>query len=130
MKRLLVFVFAVTLLGSCSKTGSENSVPNNLVGHWLNEANYSTNTGTGPSDQIMIIHSNGVCSIVCSEDRDYIGSITVDDNLITFSGHRAYNEYEVGITWSYSISGNSLELETLINGTGFNSSYGGTFEKQ
>ena len=124
-----MFMFSIVLLGSCSKIGSENSVPNNLVGHWVDESNFSTNTGTGPSDQLIIVHSNGVCSFANNSGTQFIGSITVDDDIITFTGYRGgNNNYPIGMSWSYSRSGNELELEEIINGGGGMTE--GTYVKQ
>ena len=119
MKKLLVFVFAVALLGSCSKIG-QGEIPNRLEGHWVDEPDYSTNVGSA-SDKVIIILSDGTANIQNPNGTEMIGDVSVDNGIIVFrvSGYSA--------SYQYSFDSGDLVLERILdNGVGME----GTYEKQ
>ena len=125
MKKLIVFIFSVVLLGSCSKIG--NGIPNNLEGHWVCEPQFTTNTGTSP-DKVLVILKDGTTNISDSGGWSWVGSISVDNSVIVFQGVKNGGTEVVGLSWNYSFSSGDLVLESIIDDWG--ADMFGTYEKQ
>lgn len=110
MKKLIIFMFSIVLLGSCTKTTTPQTILDSaLVGHW--ESSASTNvSGT----RAMVFHSDGTAHIDDSYDS-YIGFASSDGNILTFSGQRSGDEWSAGASYEYSISGSELTITTVIS---------------
>ena len=92
MKRLLVFVFALTLLGSCAKEEQELlSIDPELVGTWEHDDN----------DRILFFYSNGYSWSVHAQHYQY----SAENNTILMGQE----------VWGYSISGNKLTISCITN---------------
>ena len=120
MKRLLVFVFAVALLGSCSKIG-QGEIPNRLEGHWVDAPDYTTNVGTA-SDKVIIILSDGTTQLQYDNGGSVTVDASVDNGIIVFRVDRYSGSYE------YSFKNGDLVLEEILD-DGYGG-MGGTYEKQ
>ena len=120
MKRLLVFVFAVVLLGSCSKI-LPGEIPNRLEGHWVDEPDYSTNVGNAYNKEIIIL-SDGTAQLQYDNGGTATVDASVDNGIIVFRLDGYSGSYE------YSFKNGDLVLEEILDaGFGW---MGGTYEKQ
>ena len=120
MKRLLIFVFAVTLLASCSKI-LPGEIPNRLEGHWVDEADNSTNIGTA-YDKVIIILSDGTAQLQDDDGWKYTADASIDKGMIVFRNGISSGSFQ------YSFNNGDLVLVEIIDG-GLGS-MGGTYEKQ
>ena len=117
-------MFSVVLLGSCTKTTSPQTILDSaLVGHW--ESSASTNvSGT----RAMVFHSDGTANIDDGSNT-YIGFASSDGNILTFNGQKNGQEWAVGVSYEYSISGSELTITTVITDN-YIETMNGTYNKQ
>ena len=126
MKRLLVFMFAMTLLGSCiNSSSSKQFIDPSLIGHWSDDApkgDLSSSEKQYYTSQI-IFYENGTyqCQITHSYNEDgepiihvapfsEFGTYTTSENIILLkeSSKDATYNYDNINSLSYSISGVNL----------------------
>ena len=117
MKRLFVFVFAVVILGSCTKQEALPSIDPDLVGSWHHDTN----------NNYLYFYSNGVShSYEENGVMHNYGTYSAENNTIAFQGGG------IDGVWSYSISGETLTIEECL--TTFNPGalirWYGTYTKQ
>ena len=113
MKRLLLFVFAVALLGSCTKTEpiscscDVSDCESLLNGHWQGE------NGLGGTNVVFIVNPNGQSAFYSNQPTSLIGAGIIScngTNEILFS----YNESDHYWAGEYSISNDTI-LYLYIN---------------
>ena len=120
MKRLLVFVFAVTLLGSCTKQQLvTNGIDPNLVGTWA----YQTN-----SNSVLFFYNDNTMAFVNSSQYYSYGEYTADSENGTIRIPNTGIGSQLHGVYYYSIDAN--EHLTLDEANGLNEGFSGVWSKQ